>query len=358
MTLRAGLIGYGYAGRTFHAPLIAAVPGWQLAAICTSEPAKVQADWQARGAPAPAIEATPQALCARADVDVVVVATPNRLHHEHVALALAAGKHVVVDKPFTVTAAEARDLIARSAVARRILSVFHNRRWDADFLTLRALVAGGKLGRLVQFESHFDRYRPQVRARWRERAEPGGGLWHDLGPHLVDQALQLFGWPRAVHADLARQRGGAAIDDWFQVVLHYPAPADALRVILHAGALAAAPTPRFVVQGEQGGYVKHGLDVQEDQLKLFVQAPAAGLPADFGVDPRAGRLYLADADGSLAELDVPNQRGYYLGFFRGLASANTGTGPVPVDAADALRTMTVLEAGFESAAAGREVVLP
>src|SRR6195952_5025482 len=238
--LRVGLIGYGYAGKTFHAPLISAVPALELAAVASSDAAKVHADW-----PGLTVHATPAELIARDDLDLVVIATPNDTHHPLARAALRAGRHVVVDKPFTVTLADARELVALASERGRVLSVFHNRRWDGDFLTLRRLVADGALGRVVEMSSRHDRFRPEVRPRWRERAEPGAGLWFDLGPHLLDQALQLFGHPRAITLARDLTRDGALADDWFHASLRY----DRLHVQLHAGMLVADSGPRFAVTG-------------------------------------------------------------------------------------------------------------
>lgn len=348
MTLRVGLVGYGYAGRTIHAPLIAATPGLELAAVCSSDPAKVRANW-----PSVPVVATPAGLAADPTLDLIVVATPNATHHELAVQALGSGKHVVVDKPFTVTRAEALDLAARAATAGRVLSVFHNRRWDADFLTLRALIARGELGRIALFESHFDRYRPQVRDRWREQPEGGGGLWYDLGAHLVDQALQLFGWPAAISAHLAHQREGARADDWFHVVLRYREPDAGLRVLLHGAVLVPKPGPRFVVQGSRGGYGKFGLDCQEDRLKAGLRPDSD----DFGLDPEPGRMTLFDDRGVASERTVPNLRGDYAAYYRQLRDAIDRVGEAPVTAIEALRVIDVIEAGLVSAAQRREVEL-
>jgi len=190
---RVGILGYGFATATFHAPLVASVPGLQLCAVASSQPAKVHADW-----PSVQVFDSPQALINSDAVDLVVVPTPNQTHHALAKAALLAGKHVVVDKPFTLTEVEAADLVQTAEERHRVVSVFHNRRWDADFLTLQALLASGVLGRVTQFSSHFDRFRPQVRQRWRESGEPGSGLWFDLGPPLLDQALVLFGEPASL----------------------------------------------------------------------------------------------------------------------------------------------------------------
>lgn len=339
--LRVGLVGYGFAGKTFHAPLVAATPGMALAAVASGDPAKVRADW-----PGLPVEPGPEALCARPDLDLVVVATPNASHHPIARAALLAGKHVVVDKPFTVTVAEAEDLAALAARRGLLLSVFHNRRWDSDFLALRRLVAEGALGRLAAVESRFDRFRPEVRDRWRERAGPGSGIWYDLGPHLVDQALLLFGPPEALHADIAAQREGSAADDYFHVTMRY----GALRVSLHGTLLAAAPGPRFVAYGAAGAFVKHGLDPQEDALKAGARPPAPG----WGADPRPGELTLW-AGGAAAARPAPAPPGDYPAYYAAVRDAALGRGPNPVTPAEAIAVMGLIELAVRSSAERREL---
>jgi predicted dehydrogenase len=339
--LRVGLIGYGYAGKTFHAPLIAATPGLELAAVASSDPSRVRADWSAL-----AVEPTPEALFARPDLDLVVVATPNSTHAPLAGRALAAGKHVVVDKPFTLTVAEGQALRDQAAAAGLLLAVFHNRRWDADFLTLRGLIERGALGRIVHFESHFDRYRPAVRERWREAAGPGSGIWYDLGAHLLDQALQLFGWPEAIWADLAAQRDGAVTDDYFHAQLRY----GPLRAILHAGMLVLAPGLRLVVHGTAGSYVKHGLDPQEDALRAGLRPPLEG----WGADPRPGRL-TQWAGEQAEERVVPSAAGDYPAYYAAVRDAIHGLGPNPVSPDDALAVMRLIELGARSSAERREL---
>jgi predicted dehydrogenase len=349
--LRVGLIGYGYASKTFHAPLIAGVPGMALAAASSSNAAKVHADW-----PGLPVESDPLALIGRSDIDLVVVPTPNDTHHALAKAALLAGKHVVVDKPFTVTLAEAQELNALAHAGQRVLSVFHNRRWDADFLTLQALLSAGVLGRPVHFESHFDRYRPQVRARWREQATQGGGLWYDLGPHLLDQALQLFGLPEAISLDLALQRDGAVTDDYFHAQLRYGGQHDGLRVILHGSALVAAVGPRFTVHGTRGSYVKHGLDAQEDRLKAG-ERPRLDALGDWGHDPRDGILTLPGST-SEAVQPRPTAPGNYLAFYAAVRDAILGRAPNPVPATEAMPVMALIEAGLHSHHTRHEMPVP
>jgi predicted dehydrogenase len=341
-TLNVGIVGYGFASKIFHAPLIAGVPGLKLAAISSSDPAKVRADW-----PDVPVEATAEALFARREIDLVVIPTPNTTHFPLARAALAAGKHVVVDKPFTVTQAEARRLQADAAAAGRLLSVFHNRRWDADFLTLRGAIAGGELGRIVHFESHFDRYRPEVRSRWREQALPGSGLWYDLGAHLLDQLLQLFGPPESISLDLAIQRDAAESDDWFHAVLRY----GQCRAILHGSALAAVPPPRFTVHGSRGSFTKLGLDTQEDVLKTGRRPPAP----DWGVDPLPATLAVW-RDGVCQTRELACVAGDYPAYYAAVRDAIRGKGPNPVSAADAIEVIRLIELGLQSAEQGRTVL--
>lgn len=258
--LRVGLIGFGYAGKTFHAPLIRATPGLELAAVASSDAGKVRA---ALGA-GPAVLPSAQALIAQAEIDLVVIASPNATHVEFATLALAAGKHVVVDKPFTADTAQAMQLAALASQRGRLLSVFHNRRWDSTTRTASKLLASGMLGEIRYAAMHYDRFRPQPVDRWKERAEAGGGLWMDLGPHLLDEALCYFGPPLAIQADIAAVRPGAGADDSFHARLRY---ADGLRVDLQASMLGALPRPRLLLQGTRGTYLKQGLDPQEAALK-------------------------------------------------------------------------------------------
>ena len=343
--LKVGLIGYGYAGKTFHAPLIAVVPALELAAVASSDAAKVHADW-----PSVTVHATPAELIARDDIDLVVIATPNDTHHPLARDALLAGRHVVIDKPFTVALEDARELVDLARVRGRVLSVFHNRRWDADFLTLRRLVGEGALGRVVEMTSRHDRFRPEVRQRWRESAGPGAGLWFDLGPHLVDQALQLFGHPRAITLARDLTRDGALADDWFHAHLRY----DRLHVHLHAGMLVADSAPRFAVHGTLGSFVKTGLDPQEDALKTGVW-PTWPPQADWGVDRNPAMFVTRAADGSAQRTPVALQAGAHQAYFAAVAAAIAHAAPNPVPPDEALAVMALIELGIQSAAQRREL---
>lgn len=334
-----GLIGYGLAGRAFHAPYVGVTAGMELRAVVTRDPAKVHADL-------PGMRVVPDvaALLGEPGIDLVVVASPDALHAEHAFAALAAGKHVLVDKPFATSVADARRVAAAGDVAGKLVTVFQNRRWDADFRTLQRLIADGALGDVVQFESHFDRWRPAPSGAWKEARE--GGAWLDLGPHLVDQALVLFGRPDGVILDLATLREGSPSPDYFHATLRYPDR----RVILHATKLAAQPSLRFAVHGTRASWIKHGSDPQE------AETVAGHTPGgeDWGLDPTEGMLTRGE-DG--AQMAIPNERGDYRAFWRELAAAIRGESANPVPAAEAIVVMEILDAGLRSATGRAEIAL-
>ena len=340
--IRVALIGYGYAGRTFHAPLIRATPGLELAVISSQAPDRVRADL-----PDVAVVPSPADAWAIQSVDLVVIATPNDTHAPIAAAALGAGKHVVIEKPIAPTLAEARDLASLAQRLNLVLAVFQNRRWDGDFLALKDLLSRAALGDVAHFESHFDRYRPQVRARWREQQSVGSGVWYDLGPHLVDQALQLFGLPSQVLASLAMQRPGAQADDWAHVILDY----GRLRVVLHASMLVAGRSPRFIVHGQIGTWVKYGFDAQEQQLIARLQPGG-----DAGGRDRERALFVTGATRTEGEMPIPH--GDYGQFYSQIRDALRGAGSNPVPPAQAVAVAAVIETAIRSAAEGRAFTLP
>ncbi|WP_195605867.1 oxidoreductase [Klebsiella oxytoca] len=333
--IRVGLIGYGYASKTFHAPLISGTPGMTLAAVASSDENKVHADW-----PAMPVVSGPEQILNDPNIDLVVIPTPNDTHFPLAKAALEAGKHVVVDKPFTVTLSHARELEALAKSGGRLLSVFHNRRWDSDFLTIKALINEGLLGEVGYFESHFDRYRPQVRNRWREQGGPGSGIWYDLAPHLLDQVVNLFGLPVSMQVDLAQLRPGSQSTDYFHAVLAWPQR----RVVLHGTLVAAAETARFIIHGSRGSYVKYGLDPQEERLKSGERLPQE----DWGYDMRDGVLTRAEGEDITEEswLTLP---GNYPAYYAAIRDALNGSGTNPVPASQAIQIMELIELGLESA---------
>jgi predicted dehydrogenase len=351
--LRVGLIGWGYASQVFHGPLISTTPGLQWVAVSSRQPERVRADL----GETVAVHADPVSLIARTDLDVVVIPTPNDTHYPLALAALQAGHAVVVDKPFTLETEEARHLVAVARERGQFLSVFHNRRWDGDFLTARALLASGRLGRITHAQLHFDRFRPTVRERWREGNGPGAGIWYDLGPHLLDQAVQLFGRPVALQADLLTQRTGGQSPDGFHARLRW---ADGLRADLHASMLAAQPGPRFALHGTLGSWVKHGLDAQEDALKAG-QRPDPTQPAAWGADAQAGTLTTVPANAPDATPLVqawPTLPGAYPAYYAGVRDALRGLAPNPVPADEALCVQELLNLGVQSALERQELALP
>jgi predicted dehydrogenase len=340
--LRVGLVGFGYVGATFHAPIISAVEGLELAAVSTSRPHDVRA-----ALPQTTVVETPAALYGDASIDLIVITSPNDSHADLAREALLAGKHVVVEKPFVTRSADGDALIALARERGRVLSVFHNRRWDGDFLTLKQLIQDGVLGEIATFESHFDRYRPEIKNRWRESDIAGGGLLYDLGPHLLDQCVQLFGKPETLFADLRCQRPGAKAIDYVHLVLGYGRRS----AILHAASLVRAPSARFVVQGSRASFGKQGLDTQEPALK---RGERPGSP-DWGKDDPAQYGTLIRGDDATQMETIETRRGCYENYYRELAGAIRGECAVPVSAEDGVLTIRLIEAALQSAAERRIV---
>jgi predicted dehydrogenase len=345
-TLRVGIIGFGFAGTTFHAPLIRTTPGMEIAAVSSSHADKVHA---ALGEHVKVL-ADPKALIDDAGIDLVVSASPNATHYQLAALALDRGRHVVVDKPFTATVAEAEDLARRAQTSGKLLSVYHNRRWDSTTRTGQRVLASGMLGELRHASMHFDRFRPEPVNRWKEDPDALGGVWMDLGPHLLDEALLYFGMPEAIQADIAGLRPGTRADDNFQVRLRY---AGGVRVDLGASMLGAIARPRLTLQGTRGSYAKQSLDPQEAMLKAG-QLPDD--PAAWGVDSEAGVAVL-ERDGRMESVAVPTENGCYPEYYRQVRDAILGGAPNPVTAEQAIRVMRLLEAGRLSSQERREIVL-
>ena len=361
--LRVGLLGYGLAGSVFHAPLVAATDGLVLDTVVTGDPERQK---QVRAAyPDATTVATADELLARADrLDLAVVATPNRTHVPLATAALEAGLPVVVDKPIAATAAEAGELATLAEARGLLLSAFHNRRWDNDFRTLAALLADGALGDVHRFESRFERWRPSLRGGWRDSADPAdvGGLLYDLGSHLVDQALTLFGPVTSVYAESDARRAGSVVDDDDFVALVH---AGGVRTHLWMTAMAPQLGPRFRVLGNRAGYVKYGLDPQEAALREG-RRPGGGADGvdraegAWGTEPESawGRLGAGESPLTGGGEPVPTLPGAYPAYYAGIVEAlRTGT-PPPVTAAEAAATLRVLEAARLSASEGRVVRLP
>lgn len=351
--VRCGIIGYGLAGTVFHAPLIASTPGMAVTAIVTSDPerqARAHRDY-----PAATIYSTAGAMLADpARLDLVVVASPNRVHVPLGIAALEAGLAVVVDKPISPSSAEAEKLIAVAERTGKLLTVFQNRRWDNDFLTVRRLMAAELLGPVVRLESRFERFRPEIRTdAWRERpaAEEAGGLLFDLGAHLIDQAMVLFGPPSSVYAESDMRRPGALVDDDTFVALRF----DTGQVAhLWASTIPRMPGPRLRVIGMRGVYQKQGLDPQEEALRTGARPSDEG----WGQEPRErwGHL-LTEVSGLALDSLVETAPGSYEAYYALVRDALISGGPPPVDPADSLKALRVIEAARESARTGQVIDL-
>jgi len=336
-TLNVGLVGFGLAGQVFHGPLIHANPYLQLTHIL-----------QRRGGEA--AQKYPQAKIVRdldsllkdSSVELIVVATPNTSHFDIAAQSLRAGKHVVVDKPFTMNSSDADQLIALAKKVGRVLSVFQNRRWDGDFLTVRQILEEKKLGRLAEFHSRFDRFRVAVRPdAWREQAGPASGVLFDLGSHLIDQAVVLFGPPAGIYADLRLQREAAVAVDNFEVQLQYPE----IKVTLHAGSLVCEPSPRFLLYGTAGTYQKFGLDPQEDALKQ------GGVPtgSGWGDEPESAWGALTACNGTTTRTKYRTLAGRYPDYYTNVFQAIRGQAELAVKPEQAREVMRLIELAEQSA---------
>jgi scyllo-inositol 2-dehydrogenase (NADP+) len=334
--INVGLVGFGMAGQVFHAPLIHSHPNLRLTHIVERHGNQAEKKY-----PEAKIVRDLDALLADGSVELVVVATPNRSHADVAARSLEAGKHVVVDKPFTITVSDADALITLARQAKRVLSVFQNRRWDGDFRTVQQILGQGILGRLAEYESRFDRFRPAVnRNAWREQASPGSGVLFDLGSHLIDQAVVLFGKPAGVYAELRRQRDDAAAVDSFEVHLQYPQ----LKVTLRAGTLVCEPSPRYVLYGTEGSYVKYGLDPQEDALKK------GGIPSqsDWGAEKQDAWGTHTRCEAGIERKNYPTLPGCYPAYYTNVYRAIVGEEELVVKPEQAREVIRLIELAQQS----------
>jgi predicted dehydrogenase len=336
--IEVGLIGFGLAGRAFHAPVIRAVPGLHLAAILQRSGTEAAEKY-----PDVRIVRTLDELLAIEEIRLVVIATPNETHYPFARRCLEAGRDVVVDKPFTTTFDEAASLVQMAKSASRLLTVYQNRRYDGDFQAIRQLVAAGTLGRIVRFETSYDRYRPQLKlGAWRETQRPGSGILLDIGPHLIDHALVLFGLPEAVTADIRVERENAVADDAFDIMLHY---SKGMRAVLSSSILAAAPRPRFVLFGTQASFLKQTFDPQEGNLRRgFIPTDAA-----WGVEPEENwGVLTVPAGDAFRQRRIPSAACDYRDYYANVRDAILGSATPAVTPEYALDVMRMLELARKS----------
>jgi predicted dehydrogenase len=343
------VIGFGLAGRVFHAPFVSAVPGLRLEAIVQRK-----GDEAGKAYPSARILRSVEEALGDAAVQLIVVGTPNETHFSLAKQALLAGKHVVIDKPFAATSAEAKELKELAEKRGLVLAPFHNRRWDGDFLTVRKLLEEDAVGRLVTFESHFDRFRPLPRENtWKESADSANGLLFDLGPHLVDQALALFGSPEGITASVRKDRDKTDIEDAFDITLEYPR----LRAHCRSSMLACDAAPRFLLHGTKGSFKKYGLDPQEPALVGGAKVPRMG-EGEWLAEPESqwGTLTVAPvpADpGTLIRIEVKTELGDYRLYYANVRDAINGTAKLAVTPEDGYRVIKLLEMARQSTAAKR-----
>ena len=336
--IEVGLVGFGLAGRAFHAPVIRAVPGLHLAAIVQRSGAEAAEKY-----PDVRIVQSLEELLSMPEIRLVVIATPNDTHYPLARQCLVAGRDVVVDKPFATTLEEAKSLVEIAKETGRLLTVYQNRRYDGDFQAIRKLVMDGTLGRIVRFETAYDRFRPQLKpGAWRETTRPGSGILFDIAPHLIDHALVLFGLPEAVTADVRAERENAAADDAFDITLHY---SKGMRAVLRSSILAAAPRPRFVLLGTQGSFVKQTFDPQEMNLRR------GDIPADkpWGFEPEENwGVLTVPAGDSFERRRIPSATCDYRDYYANVRDALLGRAALAVTPEYALDIMRMLELARES----------
>ncbi|HUX78401.1 MAG TPA: oxidoreductase [Alphaproteobacteria bacterium] len=326
--INVALAGFGFSGSTFHAPFLSALDDYNLCSIVSSNPEKVQASL-----PNIPVESDFTKVLKDPALDLIVIATPNTTHYELAKAALKSGKHVVVDKPFTVHSKEAQELIQIANHRSRILTVYHNRRWDGDFLTIKKLLAEKVLGEVYLYEAHFHRYRPNPNPqRWKESESIGSGILYDLGSHLIDQALHLFGPPDAIDADIITQRPGAIADDYFHLNLKYGTK----RVILKASNLVSNPGPRYQLHGAKGSFLKNWIDPQEQDL-MSGKTP---LDKTWGQDKEQNYGVLSVGN---QHTPIPTIPGNYGSFYKLLAKAIHANSPPPILAEEAYQVMRMIE---------------
>jgi scyllo-inositol 2-dehydrogenase (NADP+) len=350
--IRTAVLGYGLAGRVFHCPFVSAVPGLELVAIMQRT-----GNTAAEAYPSARTLRSPDEAFADPSIDLIIVGTPDATHFDFARQALAAGKHVVIDKPITTTSADARTLIDLARSTGKFMFPFQSRRYDGDFRTVRKLLRQGTLGRVVEIIAHYDRFRPMPKVgTWKEQGGNNGGLLFDLGSHLIDQVHALFGLPDRITGSVRKERTGTAIDDAYTVTLEYDHAGLAggpLRYTCSSTMIAAIPAPRFAIHGTGGSFVKYGLDLQEPTIVAGTLPPPLGSPTPWLPEPESawGTLTLAPNPAEPANLNVtklPTELGDYRDLYADVRDAILGKAPPAIPAEDAFRTIRLLELAIQS----------
>jgi predicted dehydrogenase len=336
--IRVGIIGFGLSGRVFHAPFLDIHPGFSIVKVVERHGSKSQEIY-------PYVEVVKEFknVIQDPEVDLVFICIPNNLHYSQAIECLNAGKHVVIEKPFTTTSAEADELIKLSESTRRMLFVYHNRRWDGDFLTIKQILAGKYLGEIKEFEAHFDRFRPEFNAsNWKDENLAGAGILYDLGSHLIDQAMQLFGKPQSLFADIRKQRTGSPVDDYFDLQLHY----EGFKAVLKAGMMVKISGPRYIINGSKGSFVKYGIDPQEAALKNGTKPDSKG----WGKEPVENHGHLVGVRlGNPVDENIATLPGNYSGFYENVYQVLVNGDEMAVKPSEARDVIRVIELAYESA---------
>ncbi|WP_027710121.1 oxidoreductase [Zooshikella ganghwensis] len=343
MAIKTAIVGYGYSAKTFHIPFLINSEYFELVAIKSSKPDEINKEL-----PGVQVYSEVNELLKSSDAELVIITAPSQYHYELATSCLQAKKHVVIEKPMVSEIAQGQSLVKLAEQQGVICSVYHNRRWDGDFLTVKKLISSGKLGAVRYVESHYDRFRPLVRDRWREQPGPGTGIWFDLGSHLLDQALCLFGLPQAITARCIPLRDNSTTTDFFHVLLHYPQ----LEMVLHGSPYSAAPNIRFQIQGTKGSFIKLGLDPQEEQLKAGVkplESPGV-MNSKWGKDniEQYGVLYTEEQQEVITTED-----GCYQNYYQAIADAILKGHDVPVTAQEGLDVIKLLALAVLSSDQGK-----
>ena len=334
--INVGLVGFGIGGQVFHAPVLTSVKGLKLCKIRATNPNHIMLAKERY--PEAEVVASAEEITNDATIDLVVITTPNLFHLPIARKALDAGKHVVIDKPFTIKSNEADELIELAGKNKRVLSVFHSRRFDSDFRTVQKIIESGLLGGIAEFESRYDRFRNFLKPNaWREENIPGSGILYDLGAHLIDQAITLFGLPDAITADIRMQRIGANVDDNFELILHYLK----LKVSLKSGMLMREPLQRFIILGNEGSFVKKGLDVQEEALKAGAKP---SLIPRWGIEPEEiwGTIN-STINGIHIRGAVESERGNYVDYYQNIYDVITKNALLLVTPEEARNVIRIIE---------------
>ncbi len=338
--INIGLIGFGYSAKTIHFPIIQSVEGYNIKAIVTGDPSKITDEYAGIS-----IYKSFELLLEDKTIDTVVIATPNSTHFDIAKKALRSGKSVIVEKPFVTTYEEGLELIKLAEKENLLLTVFQNRRWDSDFLTVKKIIKEGLLGDVHTYEAHFSKYKPEISNKWKENNEKGSGVLYDLAPHIIDQAITIFGNPETVFADVQSQRDDAKTNDYYHIILGYGKK----RIILHTGSIVLSDGPRFQIHGTKGSFIKYGIDPQESQLKQGQNPLSIG----WGEETIVTYGDLITNYEKIKKEKIKSEKGCYQNFYIDFYQSFINKKPLSVKPYEALNSIKIIELALESSEFGK-----